>query len=110
MVYDAATVHVSQLILFVNILQLTHNSVECMMLLTFLFSYHLLEEPTNTYHCYWEAQFTMSAASVIPEPKSMTRAKKWSDEVEEAYRFQVAGYKGEAEYIALKGLEVITKI
>ncbi|XP_071817461.1 meiosis expressed gene 1 protein homolog [Apostichopus japonicus] len=48
----------------------------------------------------------MSAASVIPEPKSMTRAKKWSDEVEEAYRFQVAGYKGEAEYIALKGLEV----
>lgn len=32
-------------------------------------------------------------------PKSVSRAKRWSAEVEEAYRFQLAGYKDENEYI-----------
>jgi hypothetical protein len=31
--------------------------------------------------------------SALTEPKSMTRAKQWSDEVEEAYRLQLAGYR-----------------
>lgn len=31
-------------------------------------------------------------------PKSMKRAKKWSDEVENAFRFQEAGYRDEIEY------------
>lgn len=44
--------------------------------------------------------------NVVPEPKSMTRAKQWSEKVEEAYRFQVAGYKGEEEYKAVIGPEI----
>ncbi|XP_025106161.1 meiosis expressed gene 1 protein homolog isoform X2 [Pomacea canaliculata] len=34
----------------------------------------------------------------VRQPKSMTRPKIWSDEVEEAYRFQIAGYRDEVEY------------
>lgn len=33
-----------------------------------------------------------------PQPKSILRPKQWNEEVEEAYRFQVAGYRDEAEY------------
>jgi len=36
----------------------------------------------------------------------MTRPKVWSEEVEEAYRFQVAGYRDEKEYISVKRTEV----
>ncbi|XP_052063600.1 meiosis expressed gene 1 protein homolog [Mytilus californianus] len=36
--------------------------------------------------------------AAIAEPKSMSRAKQWSDEVEEAYRFQLAGYRDAIEY------------
>lgn len=34
----------------------------------------------------------------------MHRAKHWSNEVEEAYRFQLAGYKDEQEYLTLTRL------
>jgi len=45
----------------------------------------------------------MASASVavnnsIGDPKSMKRAKRWSDEVEDAFRFQAAGYRDEIEY------------
>ena len=36
-------------------------------------------------------------------PKSMKRAKKWSDEVEEVYRFQLAGYRDRHDYAAKMG-------
>ena len=45
----------------------------------------------------------MSAAVALPNPKSMKRAKHWSEEVENAYRFQLAGYRDEMEYKAKKG-------
>ena len=32
----------------------------------------------------------------------MTRPKVWSEEVEEAYRFQLAGYRDEKEYLSVK--------
>jgi len=35
------------------------------------------------------------------EPKSMSRPKQWSDMVENAYRFQLAGFKDEIEYKAV---------
>lgn len=38
-----------------------------------------------------------------PKPKSMFRPNLWNEEVEEAYRFQLAGYKDEVEYKALQG-------
>lgn len=41
-----------------------------------------------------------------PKPKSMTRPKVWNDAVEEAYRFQLAGYRDETEYRAIGKLEV----
>ena len=41
-----------------------------------------------------------------PRPKSMSRPKQWSEEVEEAYRFQLAGYRDAMEYQAFMGLEV----
>ncbi len=49
----------------------------------------------------------MSGDVSMPQPKSMKRPKHWSDEVEEAYRFQLAGFKDAAEYMAFHGgLEV----
>ena len=41
-----------------------------------------------------------------PNPRSMTRPKTWSEEVEEAYRFQLAGYRDEIEYKSVNGQEV----
>ena len=42
-----------------------------------------------------------------PPPKSMTRPKVWSEQVEEAYRFQLAGYRDETDYKYFKtGREV----
>uniref|UniRef100_A0A674E1C3 Meiosis/spermiogenesis associated 1 n=1 Tax=Salmo trutta TaxID=8032 RepID=A0A674E1C3_SALTR len=35
-------------------------------------------------------------------PKSMSRAKQWTDEVENLYRFQQAGYRDELEYKQVK--------
>jgi len=42
----------------------------------------------------------------LPRPKSMSRPKTWSLEVEEAYRFQLAGYRDAIEYHAVKGKEI----
>jgi len=36
----------------------------------------------------------------------MTRPKTWSQEVEEAYRFQLAGYRDEKEYRILRQTDV----
>jgi len=38
----------------------------------------------------------------IHEPKSLTRPTHWSKEVENAYRFQLAGYRDELEYKSLR--------
>ena len=37
-----------------------------------------------------------------PEPKSLIRPTHWSKEVENAYRFQLAGYRDEMEYKKLR--------
>ncbi len=39
----------------------------------------------------------MATAAVL-EPKSLVRPTHWSKEVENAYRFQLAGYRDELEY------------
>ena len=42
-----------------------------------------------------------------PQPKSILRPKQWNEEVEEAYRFQIAGYRDETEYkYVRKGNEI----
>jgi hypothetical protein len=38
------------------------------------------------------------------EPKSLIRPKLWSIEVENAYRFQLAGYRDEKEYLSMRKL------
>ncbi|XP_074646626.1 meiosis expressed gene 1 protein homolog [Tubulanus polymorphus] len=40
------------------------------------------------------------SSSLNRQPKKMVRASTWSDEVEEAYRFQTAGFRDEIEYMA----------
>lgn len=41
------------------------------------------------------------------QPKQVTRATSWSDQVEEAYRFQLAGYRDQCEYLAVqKGADI----
>jgi hypothetical protein len=35
---------------------------------------------------------------ILLEPKSLIRPTHWSKEVENAYRFQLAGYRDELEY------------
>lgn len=42
------------------------------------------------------------------KPKSMSRAKQWTGEVENLYRFQQAGYRDELEYRQIKQAEVHT--
>ena len=46
---------------------------------------------------------TMEAFVDTKKPTSMHRPKHWSDEVEEAYRLQLAGYRDAVEYKAVKG-------
>jgi len=61
----------------------------------------------------WQATSETEQAAGEPEqaadlqPKSMTRPKVWSEEVEEAYRFQLAGYRDEKEYVSVKQIEVL---
>ncbi len=43
----------------------------------------------------------------VQQPKSLIRPKSWSAEVENAYRFQLAGYRDEFEYVSLRKTEVI---
>ena len=42
----------------------------------------------------------------MAEPTKMTRAKEWTNEAENAWRFQVAGYRDEHDYKNIKGDEV----
>jgi hypothetical protein len=35
-----------------------------------------------------------------PAPKGMSRAKQWSPEVENAYRYQIAGFRDLEDYIS----------
>ncbi|XP_075064782.1 meiosis expressed gene 1 protein homolog [Mixophyes fleayi] len=42
-------------------------------------------------------------------PKSMTRAKQWSDYIENLYRFQTAGYRDEVEYMHIKQVEMVDR-
>lgn len=49
----------------------------------------------------------MSAQIANDGPKSMVRPTSWSQDVEEAYRFQLAGYRDETEYKNIqRGAEV----
>ena len=52
---------------------------------------------------YYLQHGAAAVEEVLPKPKSMTRPKHWSVEVEEAYRFQTAGYKDKNEYVAMSG-------
>ena len=46
----------------------------------------------------------------VEQPKSLIRPKSWSMEVENAYRFQIAGYRDEKEYRALRKIDVCEEI
>ncbi|KAJ8302072.1 hypothetical protein KUTeg_021059 [Tegillarca granosa] len=46
-------------------------------------------------------------AATVAQPTHMTRAKHWNEEVENAYRFQLAGWRDQVEYTGHKG-EVTT--
>uniref|UniRef100_A0A8C2HVS7 Uncharacterized protein n=1 Tax=Cyprinus carpio TaxID=7962 RepID=A0A8C2HVS7_CYPCA len=39
------------------------------------------------------------------KPKSMSRAKQWTGQIEDLYRFQQAGYRDELEYRQIKQVE-----
>ncbi|NXT24687.1 MEIG1 protein, partial [Syrrhaptes paradoxus] len=41
------------------------------------------------------------------KPKSVHHAKKWSDDVENLYRFQQAGYRDEVEYKQVKQVDMV---
>ncbi|KFO70483.1 Meiosis expressed 1, partial [Cuculus canorus] len=43
------------------------------------------------------------------KPKTVHRAKKWSGEVENLYRFQLAGYRDEAEYKQVKQVDMVER-
>lgn len=41
------------------------------------------------------------------KPKSIHHAKKWSDDIENLYRFQQAGYRDEVEYKQVKQVDMV---
>jgi hypothetical protein len=45
----------------------------------------------------------MAATVASRKPISVHRPKRWSEEVEEAYRLQIAGYRDALEYQETKG-------
>ncbi|KAH0616421.1 hypothetical protein JD844_027503 [Phrynosoma platyrhinos] len=50
-----------------------------------------------------------ATASTDIKPKSIHRAKTWSDEVENLYRFQQAGYRDEIEYKQVKQVDMVER-
>ena len=52
---------------------------------------------------------TMAGAAVL-QPKSMVRPKVWDEEVEEAYRFQLAGYRDAVEYKQIQKTEHVSPV
>ena len=42
-------------------------------------------------------------ADTVPKPVKMARAREWSEEVEELFRLQSAGFKSLREYVAVVG-------
>ncbi|KAM9467976.1 meiosis expressed gene 1 protein homolog [Clarias gariepinus] len=51
----------------------------------------------------------MSCAALLDgnaQPRSMSRARQWTDEVENLYRFQQAGYRDEREYRQIKQAKI----
>ncbi|XP_063165173.1 meiosis expressed gene 1 protein homolog isoform X2 [Candoia aspera] len=51
----------------------------------------------------------VSGAAASMKPKFIQRAKTWSDEVENLYRFQQAGYRDEIEYKQVKHVDVVER-
>ncbi|KAG5201425.1 hypothetical protein JEQ12_004188 [Ovis aries] len=52
----------------------------------------------------------VAMASSDVKPKSISRAKKWSEEIENLYRFQQAGYRDEIEYKQVKQVSMNSPI
>ncbi|KAM3833683.1 meiosis expressed gene 1 protein homolog [Vipera latastei] len=50
-----------------------------------------------------------ATSSIDLKPKFMQRAKTWSDEVEDLYRFQQAGYRDEIEYKQVKHVAAVER-
>lgn len=48
----------------------------------------------------------MSYTDSFSKPKSMSRAKGWTAEVENLFRFQQAGYRDELEYLQVQGATI----
>lgn len=48
-----------------------------------------------------------AASKADIKPKSISHAMKWSDEVENLYRFQQAGYRDEVEYKQVKQVDTV---
>ena len=51
----------------------------------------------------------MMAHTAVMQPTSMVRPKVWSEEVEEAYRFQLAGYRDAVEYKQFQKTEYVSE-
>ena len=64
---------------------------------------------TGIFHLLKNKMATTAVMNGQGNPKSMQRPKSWSDEVEEAYRFQLAGYRDAVEYTTFQREEVCRK-
>lgn len=51
----------------------------------------------------------MAQVAIPEQPKAMVRPKVWDEEVEEAYRFQLAGYRDAIEYKHVQKTEHIDR-
>ncbi|XP_054845188.1 meiosis expressed gene 1 protein homolog isoform X2 [Eublepharis macularius] len=76
---------------------------------------HLTDEPGMSFSretvCLEDNKLSsdISGASADMKPKSIRRAKTWSDEVENLYRFQQAGYRDEIEYKQVKHVAAVER-
>ncbi|XP_011911405.1 PREDICTED: meiosis expressed gene 1 protein homolog isoform X1 [Cercocebus atys] len=71
------------------------------------FPIELLKNLSRNYILGNKASVTMASSDV--KPKSISHAKKWSEEIENLYRFQQAGYRDETEYKQVKQVSVVDR-
>ncbi|KAL0627681.1 Meiosis expressed gene 1 protein-like protein [Plecturocebus cupreus] len=65
------------------------------------------DPPTSASQKIIDNKAPVTMASSYVKPKSISRAEKWSEEIENLYRFQQAGYRDEIEYKQVKQVSMI---
>lgn len=70
-------------------------------------SFTFLYVPNKITNFRKESEDSGATAKAAIHPKSIHHATKWSEDVENFYRFQQAGYRDEIEYKQVKQVDMV---